>query len=167
MNWTTERKIIVGFTAMLLVLLLITVTSILSMYRARADSDLVDHTHEVLENINRLDDGTIRLANEARAYVNKRNANAPDTDVVVARCEKQRDIVNDLFATLKHKAGDNPLHQARLANVRQLLDERCRFSAAVCPHGANRGDLEIPGNASDSRSADEDGRPATEAAQGA
>jgi signal transduction histidine kinase/DNA-binding NarL/FixJ family response regulator len=128
MLWTTERKIIGGFAAALLVLGVIAGVAVQTVRRLVADLDSVAYTHEILETITQLDIGTMELANDARDYIASRDKDPEDARKQLQDWNEDRAEVNRLQVRLADLTGDlgDAEHARLLRELRGMLEERER-----------------------------------------
>jgi signal transduction histidine kinase/DNA-binding response OmpR family regulator len=127
MVWTTERKIIGGFGAALLVLGIIAAISVTTVQRLLADLDSAAHMHQVLETITQLDVETMQLATDARNYIANRS-NPAEAEKFLTEWQGTRENADRLHKKLTELTQDqkDPIFDKHLASLRRMLDDRAR-----------------------------------------
>jgi signal transduction histidine kinase/DNA-binding NarL/FixJ family response regulator len=128
MRWTTEKKIIGGFAAALLVLGVIAGVAVQTVRRLVADLDSVAHTHDILETITKLDIGTMEMASDARDYIAARDQDAIDAEQQLSEWNDDRAEIDRLHSRLQDLTRDqgDAEHARLLRELRVMLDTRER-----------------------------------------
>ncbi len=128
-----DRQVTVAFTVALAMLLAVTVFARARVASADVATEWVDHTHRVLEAIDRVRIGVAEATAEQRGYVLTRDPVRLQRHRVASRS------VDSALATLRRLTVDNPLQQRRLDSMqtqsRQLLAELDALTALADTRG--------------------------------
>ena len=114
----TKRKINLSFGGGLAVLGLVALTSIFATQRLIHDANWVSHTHEVRTVLRTLDAEVREAKSDVRSFLITGDSS------YLTRYRIGLDSAETALASLKSLTSDNPEQQARLRELRQLLDRR-------------------------------------------
>jgi signal transduction histidine kinase len=118
MKRTVEKTVLTGFVIVLALLGIVGVVSQRTIHGLIDDSQWVTHTHEVLELLQRVSFQITQAEASVRGFVITANS----------RFESQylldRSGVEPLLSELKVKTSDNPLEQAKLSQLDDIVRER-------------------------------------------
>ncbi len=114
--WTTERKIIAGFTAALSVLCIVATVSVMSTLALLRNWHDVAHAHQVLEAINHLHSATIQVATDARLYA------ANENDSTFDEWDRSRESVISYEKQVRELTDPASSNQQRLSKIEGLLE---------------------------------------------
>jgi signal transduction histidine kinase/CheY-like chemotaxis protein len=118
---TIESKIVVGFTAVLLLLLLAGGQMYRSIVEYRDTSRMVSHTHQVLEAIEEVRFGMNALVSSQRTYI------ITGKELYLAENKREELQVRAVAARIGQLTADNPSQIARSIELSQLLEERIKL----------------------------------------
>ncbi len=129
MGWTTERKLIGGFAAALLVLGVIAGVAVQTVRQLVSDLDSVSYSHEILETMTSLDIGTMELANHARDYIAERDQDPPAGERWLKEWRQDRDDVDRMLTRLEELTkGQTDKELVRMRReLREMLEKRERI----------------------------------------
>ena len=122
---STERKVQVGFTVALALLCVIGAISYHAVASLRQSMVAVAHTHEVLAVLGRVSSEVTQAVSAERGYAVM--GRAADLE---RHAEAVRRAGSHIQALLQLTA-DNPVQQRRIELLRQVVDERIRFTTEV------------------------------------
>jgi signal transduction histidine kinase len=118
MKRTVEKTVLTGFVIVLALLGIVGVVSQRTIHSLIDDSQWVNHTHEVLELLQRISFQIAQAEASVRGFVITANS----------RFESQylldRSGIDPLLSELKLKTSDNPSEQAKLAQLDSVIRER-------------------------------------------
>ncbi len=128
-----ERKVHVAFAVSLLCLAAVGIAAHRSVIHLREDIGWVEHTHQVLDQLEGLDSDIGDLQNALRGYGlgrgdSDRNAIAATTDAMATDVEAIRQLV-----------ADNPEQQRRIHDLAEIVGTYGRFGREVVTVGQTRG----------------------------
>jgi len=118
MSGRSEKLVKGGFALALLVLCGVGWGAYMSVQRLTASRQLVEHTFEVLEAINKTLNGTTVAATGRYGYLMNRQKNNLEDYQIGARASR------DGLAALRRLTRDNPIQQSRIVKVEPLILER-------------------------------------------
>jgi signal transduction histidine kinase/DNA-binding response OmpR family regulator len=114
--WTTERKILAGFTAALAVLCIVAAISVMSTLALLSNLHDESHANQALDAISNLHASTIQMATDARLFA------ANPTDATFEEWERTRDNVGTYEDQAAALTDAHSINQQSLAKVRAMLD---------------------------------------------
>jgi len=120
--WSTERKILGGFSVALLVLCLMAGVSVWLTLHLLADLKAVSEQNDILSKIAQANEILPQLATTARLY------GASQTDSTYREFEEQEKKFEDKLDEVDHLIGDSPTQLERMATVRRMLEERVKIT---------------------------------------
>src|SRR5690242_7509928 len=129
MGWTTERKIVGGFAAALVVLGVIAGVAVHTVLQLVDDLDSVAGTHEILETITKLDIATMEWASDARSYIAERDQDPVAAEKWLDEIKEDHADVERLYDRMADLTSKQhvPEQTRLLAVFREMVDRRARL----------------------------------------
>ncbi len=118
--WTTERKIIAGFAAALIVLCVVAGVSVLSTLKLLSNWNAVAHSHQVLDYTSQLQGGIIQLSTNARLFA------ADPRDASFDEWEKNRVALSGVETDLANLIAGDTQQENRLKYFQESMDHLIR-----------------------------------------
>ncbi|MGC3979761.1 MAG: CHASE3 domain-containing protein [Steroidobacteraceae bacterium] len=120
---STERKVQGGFALALLCLGVVSVVSYLSVVRLNENTDWVEHTHQVLNRLDRLIGATSDAESNQRGYL------ITGSDRYLVSYQQALRSIDTMLQELRTTVADNPEQQQRLERLSSLLTQRLAVMA--------------------------------------
>jgi signal transduction histidine kinase/CHASE3 domain sensor protein len=117
-SWPAERKVQAGFVLAFICLALVGIAAYLSIQSLRANTGWVDHTHQVLTELDQLLSRVIDAETAERGYVI-----TADEDYLAAT-RAAADAAGDIERQLLRSTADNPDQQQRLRRLSEVISAR-------------------------------------------
>lgn len=117
MKVSTQSKIAAGFGAAILVFVLITCAAIWNAVRFEETFRSVNHTHEVLDELDQMLTGLLSTQSGLRGDV------LTGSEEVLAPYRRGREMMTSALGRLRELTADNPVQRERLSRLGPLLDE--------------------------------------------
>jgi signal transduction histidine kinase len=115
---TVEKTVLTGFVTVLALLGIVGVVSQRTIHGLVDDSQWVNHTHEVLELLQRVSFQVTQAEASVRGFVITADSRFESQYL------RDRSAIQPLLSELKVKTSDNPLEQAKLSQLEAIVRER-------------------------------------------
>jgi diguanylate cyclase (GGDEF)-like protein/PAS domain S-box-containing protein len=125
MRWTVEKKIVAGFALMLAILLLVGFVSYRNTRKLIRDSNLVAHSHEVLDEL----EGTLSAIKDAET--GQRGYIITGDEEYLKPYTAALPVINQRIERLRQLTASDPEQPRRLADLEREIDERLQLMAEV------------------------------------
>jgi signal transduction histidine kinase/DNA-binding response OmpR family regulator/CHASE3 domain sensor protein/HAMP domain-containing protein len=132
-----KRNLLIGFGASLLILTLSSVASFISIRNLLESATLVNHTNEVIRELDEIGTAMIDAETGQRGFL------LSGEEVFLQPYENSKTRVMDAFEVVRGKTKDNAEQQASLSTLRKLIDDRFGYLESSIQTKRNQAPLDM------------------------